>query len=246
VVSTGVADRLAEREAMRRHRRRRRTLWTVAGAVCAVAVGWVVFFSPALAARSDDVRVTGAGNLVDASAVHAVVSTADGVPLPRLDTVGLRSRLLDVRGVGDVAIRREWPHGLVVRITPRTPVAAVPAAGGLALLDGQGVQIARVKKAPRGVPVVSVPLDASDHRALDAVLVVLGGLPPSIAKDVTAVSAKTQDAVELSLGKDVEVVWGGAQDTALKATVLEALRTAKQTKDARVFDVSAPTLPVTR
>jgi cell division protein FtsQ len=246
VVSTGVADRLAERDAMRRHRRRRRLGWTVACAVAVLALAWLVFFSPALATHADDVRVVGAGDLVDVAAVHAVVADADGVPLPRLDTVALRSHLLDVRGVGDVAISREWPHGLLVRITPRSPVAAVPDDGRFALLDGQGVQIAVVAKAPKGVPVVSVPLGASDHRTLDAVLVVLGGLPASISRQVTAVSASTQDAVQLSLGKDVTVVWGSDQDTALKAKVLQALRKAKESKHAHVFDVSAPTLPVTR
>lgn len=246
VVTTGVADRLAERESMRRHRRRRRVVWSVAGALCAAGVAWVVFFSPVLATDPDEVRVVGAGELVDVSAVRGVVAGVDGVPLPRLDTVALRSRLLAVRGVGDVSIAREWPHGLQVRITPREPVAAVPDDGRLALLDAQGGQIAVVSDAPKGVPVVNVPLGAKDHRALDAVLVVLAGLPESVSKDVTAVSAQTQDAVELTLRKGVTVVWGGDEDTALKAKVLEALRTAPQTKGASVFDVSAPTLPVTR
>lgn len=246
VVSTGMVDRLAERAAMRRHRRWRRLAWTLLVLVLVGALVWLAFFSPVLATRADDVRVVGGGSLVDTSAVEKIAAGADGVPLPRLDTVSLRTRMLDVRGVKDVAIVREWPHGLTVRVTPREPVAAVPDQGRYALLDPEGVRVATVGKAPKGVPVVTVPLEASDHRALDAVLAVLGALPHGLGAQVTAAQASTQDTVELTLKDDARVVWGSAQDSSLKVRVLEALRAAKQTKGARVFDVSAPTLPVTR
>ncbi len=108
------------------------------------------------------------------------------------------------------------------------------------------MRVATVGNAPKGVPVVTVPLEAADHRALDAVLAVLGALPEKLGAQVTAAQASTQDTVELTLKHDVRVVWGSAQDSSLKVRVLEALRSAKQTRGAHVFDVSAPTLPVTR
>ncbi|MFC8732456.1 cell division protein FtsQ/DivIB [Luteimicrobium sp. NPDC057192] len=246
VVSTGMVDRLAERAAMRRHRRWRRLAWTLAVLAAVGALVWLAFFSPVLATRAEDVRVVGAGSLVDTAEVEHIAAGADGVPLPRLDTVSLRTRMLDVRGVKDVSIVRDWPHGLTVRVTPREPVAAVPDQGRFALLDADGVRVATVGSAPKGVPVVTVPLDAADHHALDAVLAVLGGLPDALGTQVTAAQASTQDTVELTLRKGVRVVWGSSQDSALKVRVLEALRSAKQTKHASVFDVSAPTLPVTR
>ncbi|WP_153022137.1 cell division protein FtsQ/DivIB [Luteimicrobium xylanilyticum] len=246
VVSTGMVDRLAERAAMRRHRRWRRLAWTLLVLVLVGALAWLAFFSPVLATRADDVRVVGAGSLVDTSEVERIAAEADGVPLPRLDTVSLRTRMLDVRGVKDVAIVRDWPHGLTVRVTPREPVAAVPEQNRYALLDTDGVRVATVTKAPKGVPVVTVPVDGADHHALDAVLAVLGALPEKLSAQVTAVEAATQDTVELTLKGGARVVWGSAQDSALKVRVLEALRAAKQTRDAHVFDVSAPTLPVTR
>ena len=246
VVSTGMVDRLAERAAMRRHQRWRRLAWTLLVVVLVGALVWLAFFSPVLATRADDVRVVGAGRLVDTAEVERIAATADGVPLPRLDTVSLRTRMLDVRGVKDVSIVRDWPHGLTVRVTAREPVAAVPDQDRFALLDTDGVRVATVGSAPKGVPVVTVPLDAADHRALDAVLAVLDSLPDALGAQVTTVQASTQDTVELTLRQGVRVVWGSAQDSPLKVRVLEALRAAKQTKHAKVFDVSAPTLPVTR
>ena len=42
--------------------------------------------------------------------------------------------------------------------------------------------------------------------------------------------------------REVQVVWGGVDDSALKAEVLAALLKT----DAKVYDVSSPTTPVTR
>lgn len=248
VVSTGMADRMAERRAMRRHRLVRRVVWSVAAAVVVGALAWLVLFSPVLATRADEVRVVGSGPLVDEAAVHRVLEGAEGVPLPRLDTVALRGRLLEVRGVQDVAVRRDWPTGLTVRITPREPVAAVRDGSRLTLLDADGVTVSTVDRAPEGVPVVEVPVvdGASDPAVLQALLTVLDALPRDLASRVTRASATSQDTVELTLPEGVRVVWGSAEDSSLKASVLDALRRAPASRDARVFDVSAPTLPVTR
>ncbi|WP_157803643.1 cell division protein FtsQ/DivIB [Luteimicrobium subarcticum] len=246
VVSTGMVDRLAERDAMRRHRRRRRL---AVGASVSVLVGvlvWVLFFSPLLAAQASQVRVVGAGDLVDSARVEQIVGGAAGTPLPRLDTVAMREHLLDVPGVKDVAIVREWPRGLTVRITPRDPVAAVPDGSRYALLDVDATTIAEVSVPPAGVPVVRVPLGESSRPALDAVLTVVGALPESLSGEVVGASATTQDTVTLMLRGGQSVVWGSAQDSPLKVRVLTALRAAPQSRHAKVFDVSAPDLPVTR
>jgi cell division protein FtsQ len=57
---------------------------------------------------------------------------------------------------------------------------------------------------------------------------------------VSSASAKDPVAVTLVLG-NLTVVWGSAQDTALKAQVLTVLRRDNPT--VRHFDLSAPTAP---
>ncbi|MCG2798804.1 MAG: cell division protein FtsQ/DivIB [Cellulomonas sp.] len=242
MVSWQSAERFAERVRARRHIAVRKLAVAGSAVVLVALLGWVALASPLLALRADRVRVEGASELVSSEQLDAATAAYVGVPLTRLDTVALRDRLLEVPGVLDVRVMRDWPHGLVVTVTPRSPVAAVPVDGGFALLDSDGVQLATVAQAPEGLPVVSVP--GQDARTLEAVLTVLHALPTELAGQVTAVSASTQDTVALTLADGVTVEWGSAESSALKAAVLATLRADPNLGDASVIDVSAPGMPV--
>lgn len=246
VVSTGSAARFAERAAFRRRLRHRRAAWIGAAALVLGALGWVAFGSSVFALRMTEVIVTGEGSVVEPGAVRAVIGAHEDTPLPRLDTVALRRTILDVPGVRSVEIVRQWPHGLAVAVVAREPVAAVPAPeGDLVLLDAEGVQVGRVAGEP-GLPVVSVPLDDEDARALRAVLSVLDRAPVELTAQVTTISAQSQDTVSFSLADGSRVEWGSSDQVALKAEVLATLRAAEAGLGPRVFDVSAPTAPITR
>lgn len=245
VVSTTSQERFAERARARRTLARRRVLAWCAAAAGAGALGWLLLLSPVLALDPQQVEVTGAGTVVAVDQVHAVVAERTGTPLPRLDTVGLRDRILEVPGVREARVVRRWPHGIDVQLVSREPVAAVPDGTGLVLLDEQGVQVGRADAAPEGLPVVDVPV--GDQRTLAAVLQVLEQLPEDLLAEVESVSARTQDTVTMQLrGGGARVDWGSADETALKVSVLRALRAAPQAAGATVFDVSAPRMPITR
>lgn len=246
VVSTTSRERFEERARARRNLARRQVLGT-AGAVAGVgALGWLLLFSPVLALDPDQVEVTGAGTVVAVDQVLAVVAERAGTPLPRLDAVGLRDRVLEVPGVREARVVRDWPRGLAVQLVSREPVAAVPqdAPGpGLVLLDEQGVQVGLADAAPPGLPVVDVPV--GDQRTLAAVLGVLEQLPPELLAQVESVAARTQDTVTMQLRDGgPRIDWGSADETPLKIVVLERLRAAAP--EASVLDVSAPRMPITR
>lgn len=252
VVSTSSVARFAERARARRNLARRQVV-LVAGSVAAVAaLGWLLFISPVLALEPAQVVVEGAGTVVAVDQVLGVVDTHAATPLPRLDTVRLRDEVLDVPGVREARVTRAWPHGLLVVLVAREPVAAVPEASGdaahpapgFALLDMDGVQVGRVDAAPAGLPVVDVPV--GDKRTLNAVLSVLEQLPADLLAQVGAVSAHTQDTVTMTLRDNVEVDWGSAHETPLKIAVLSALRASPAAAGSTVIDVSAPRLPITR
>jgi len=245
-VVAGSAERFAERAEMRRRLSRRR-VWGAVGAVVVAAVaGWVLFWSPVLALDVAEVEVQGQGSVVDPAALLAVVQPKDETPLPRLDTVELRRAILDVPGVRAAEVVRVWPHGLRVTVVSREPVAAVPAEEGFVLLDVEGVQVGRAGEPPVGLPVISVPVDDEDARAMTAVLTVLQQLPTELAVQVASASAGSQDTVRLVLTDGAKVEWGSADQNALKARVVQTLRNAEASRDAAVFDVSAPTTPITR
>lgn len=251
------AERFAERTRLRRRLTRRRLAWTATGVVVAGAIGWVTFFSPVLALDVAQVQVVGQGTVVDPATVLAVVAEYDGTPLPRLDTVELRRGVLDVPGVRAAEVARDWPHGLRITLVSREPVAAVPAPAdaaapddaapvGYLLLDVEGVQVGRSAEPPAGLPVVSVPTDDEDARAMTAVLAVLESLPTELADQVTGAGAGSEDTVSLTLADGARVEWGSAEQSALKARVVLTLRAAPASAGASVFDVSAPTMPITR
>lgn len=246
VVSPGSAARFAERVAMRRRLQRDKVLLTLGVGAVVAGLGWLLLVSPVLALRLDQVQVAGQGSVVDAAAVAAVVAPYDGVPLPRLDTVALRRAVLDVPGVRAAEVTRLWPHGLSVEVVSREPVAAVPRDGGFSLLDVEGVQVGRLDEVPAGLPVIDVPRDDQGARALTAVLSVLEQLPPVLAAQVVSIEAQNQDTVRLGLSDGAVVEWGSADRSALKVRVLATLRAAPTAASVEVFDVSAPTLPITR
>lgn len=241
-VSTAMADRLAERSAMQRHRAWRRVVAWVLALVVLAGLGVAAFWSPVLALEPEDVVVSGEGETVDPDAVRDVVEAAAGTPLPRLDTVAMREQILDLHGVKDVSLTRAWPHGLRVALTARVPVAAVPDGGEYVVLDSEGVRLGTRSAAPAGLAEVAVPLD--DALALQAALHVLAALPPGLEAAVEQVSARTQDAVETVLDDGTTVRWGSSSEMALK---IEAMRTVRKLDDtATTIDVSSPELPVSQ
>lgn len=246
VLSTGMAERLAEQKAMRRHRLLRRIgIWALAVALLLVG-SWVLFASPLFAFEPDHLVVEGSGTTVDMAAVVAVVSEHEGTSLALLSTSAVHDEVMSVQNIRDVSVVRQWPTGLSVRVVAREPVASVPVADGFALLDDDAVTVSTVPEAPAELPVITIPLTGHDTRTLDAALAVLASLPPALSAEVGSIAAETQDAVTLTLRDGVVVEWGASSDSALKVQVLATLRTNAVSAASRVFDVSAPTFPITR
>lgn len=252
VVSTRSAERFAERARAARNLARRQVAIVVGGVLALVGLGYLVLFSPVFALDPARATITGAGTVVAVDQVSAVVARHDGTPLPRLDVGALRSEILQVPGVRDVTVSRSWPRGLTITLVSREPVAAVPeqqapagaAKAGFALLDEDGVQVGRTEASPKGLPVVTVPVDAP--RTLQAVLSVVRQLPADLASQIGGVSAQTQDTITMTLRDGVTVDWGSADETPLKAAVLKALRASPAAAGVHTIDVSAPRMPITK
>lgn len=231
---------------MRRHRVRRTVLVWVASVLAVAAVVWVALFSPVLGTDPAKVEITGEGTVIDVAQVQQIVSGVSGVPLPRVDTIGLREQILSLNGVRDATILREWPDGLSVTLESREPVAAVPHQGAYVLLDRDGVQVLTVEVAPDGIPEIGVSLDEEGARSLRAARIVLNALPPELRAEVAEVTAETQDAVAMTLRDGAVVEWGNGEDAALKVKVLQTLRALPENQGVTLYDVSAPTMPITR
>ncbi|WP_062294383.1 cell division protein FtsQ/DivIB [Demequina phytophila] len=245
-VTLRLQTRLKERAAAQR--RLSALVWARrAGYVLIAAVlAWVVLASPVLALDPEQVEVTGFGTVVEPEDVAAVVATHEGQSLATLPSSRLADELREVPGVRDATVERVWPRGLLIALVSREPVAAVPADDGFDLLDSEATRVGHVADEPDRLPVLTVPVGKGNERILEAALGVVNQLPVKLRNRVEDISATSEDTVTFVLRDGPIVDWGSAEDSALKARVLQVLLGSDEAADATEIDVSAPTLPTTK
>ena len=250
VVSTGLADRLKERQAAVRRLRLRRVVRAAVVVVAIVVAVWALAFSPLLGLQARRISVAGSDGSVSDQQVREVLAAYEGDSLLRLDTGRLSTQVSDklVR-VRRAQVTRAWPHGLRVHLTMRVPVATVQDSDGYQVLDNEAVVLERVSEPPSGlVNIVPDPAaQASGPQKISAkqvaaVTQVVGSLTPETLAQVSSGSATEAGQVTLTLSSGASVVWGNNQDNALKARVLATLMTTT----ASIYDVSSPHRPTTR
>jgi cell division protein FtsQ len=77
--------------------------------------------------------------------------------------------------------------------------------------------------------------------AFESVGQVIRSLPDDIRSLVTGVTASTPDDVTLILGgTNTQVVWGSAEDSAMKALVLQTMMKQRPPESVSAYDVSSP------
>jgi cell division protein FtsQ len=250
-VALSPAEQLAKRsqEAFRQRRKAARRAaagraarWAVPAALVAAAAA-LLYVTPVFAVRAGDIEIKGLDGWIDRNEVAEALSQDVGVPLARVNTGRTAARLEALPAVSEATVSRQWPTGLTVELVARRAAAAVPDGQEFVLLDPEAVAVARVEEAPEGLPVIEVPLTKGNERTVRAVLAVAASLPESLAGRVASIGGETEDTVTLTLDGGVTVIWGSAEDAAVKAVAVEIL--LKQ-PDAASIDVSAPESPVVR
>ena len=240
----------ARRRALRREirrftqrQRRRRIAWlSVVAAVLVVALGALALaYSPLFAVR--EITVVGAKDL-DPAVVAEALEAQKGTPLALVDSSEVKAALVAFPLVESYAVEARPPHELVVRIVERTPIGSVSSSAGHTLVDAAGVALATTPDPPAGYPVLTVP-DGVGSRAFDAVGRVFRALPDDLRAQVTAISATTANDVTLTLA-EADVLWGSADDSALKVVTLQSAMRARPADAVSVYDVSSPGAVVIR
>lgn len=246
VISTGMADRLAEKEAISRTLRNRKLIWWGTGVTIVLAAVWAVFYSPLLAMDPDEVTVNGTGTFVTADQVTDSVAHLAGTPLARISMAQVHDSVSGLTNVRDVVQTRKWPKGLTITIQERIPVAAVPEGKKFALLDMDAVIVARQDEAPPELPMIELALTEGKEKTLASVLGVLDQLTEEMLADVASISAASQDSVDLKLRNGILVHWGSSDETELKLQVLLVLLEKAEEDGIKLIDLSAPTFPITK
>lgn len=214
--------------------------WAVGGLV--VVLGgitvWLFYFSSVLAVSG--VRVTGLDTVPSATITSAAAAPV-GTPLAKVDLDAIADRVRAVPAVADAQVTRAWPDQLVIVVTERLAVVVVTDGNKFELVDATGVSFRSVPSRPEGLPEALVVGTRRDV-TIRSVVKVSAALPVALRAEVASISAGSPDSITLNLGSGVKVVWGSADDSERKAEVLSVLMRRK----AKVYDVSAPDLPVTK
>ena len=220
---------------VRRRHRRQRIIKSSIGLLLLLVALWFVFFSPYLVVKK--IEVTG-----DFYASNQSVLTAASIelnqPLALIDSDGVTRRVLNLSEIINVEIRRVWPDKVIIAVTERTPIAVAVAGTGWTLVDASGVRFGSLTVKPAKLLVVSGPNNIARKEAA----LIAGQLPQWLTQRVTAIRGYSRDDVRLTLENADVIRWGSSENFKSKIAVIEVLLDL----EARIYDVSAPSMPVTR
>jgi cell division protein FtsQ len=214
--------------------------WAIGGALAVLAAGivWLFYYSSAFAVAG--VRVSGA-DTVPVATIEQQAAAPVGTPLAKVDLRSIADRVRTIPAVADAQVTRAWPHRIVIVVTERVPVVVVTDGSRFELVDATGTTFKTMPDRPAGLPEAKVTGTRRDV-TIRSLVTVSAALPDTLRAQVESISAASPDSITLNLSSGVKVVWGSSDDSERKAEVLSVLMKRK----AKVYDVSAPDLPVTK
>lgn len=257
--TVGVATRpkvvdFTKRQKERRRANLRQTVTHVAAAVGAIAVVaaivWLLFFSPVLRLSPERITVSGANQWVSERQIMTIARGQAGKSLLLVSDAAVEEQLSSIPGVSSARAAKRFPNGLDVSVEAQRPAAMLRVKGGdtLTAVDNKARVLNAVDaKSAKGIPVIDVTSvdDAVKSRALQSAVVILDAFPEGWRKDVTAVSAPTQDSITTTFANGIIVVWGDATDLKLKMAIADKIMNdPKVIGDKKQINVSAPNRPI--
>ncbi|WP_092553803.1 FtsQ-type POTRA domain-containing protein [Herbiconiux ginsengi] len=226
--------------------RRRRMAWLISGASVAALVVVVLLaaYSPLLAVRT--VAVEGLSRL-DPATVTTALDDQLGRPLALVDYGAIERDLAQFSYIESYSVEARPPDTLAVRIVERRPVAQLQTDAGFNLIDAAGVTVQQSPERIAGFPVLDLTGTEIGSPGFRAAAAVLMSLPDALITQVDRISGTTPDSVTMVFtGAGQRVVWGDAEDSDLKARILERLIATQDPSLPVEYDVSSPQSPVIR
>ena len=237
-----------------RVRRRRRVLLVAVVAIAASVGVYQLIRSPLFGLTA--VRVEGASAGVRAAALTAA-GLRLGEPYLAIDPGAVRRRVEALPGVASARVTRSYPSSLRIVVSERPATAVVSSRGAYWLVAADGIVLGRVASRPAGLPYVAgVPLPAgarpgvrlSPGNPLANALLALGHMDLALKRQVTGVTARSIDGLELGLRDVALVLYGAAERQAAKdaAVLLVQRKLRTQGKQVVRIDVRSPSTPLVK
>jgi cell division protein FtsQ len=236
---SGAVDQPEDLDRRPPHRRWPYVLATLLVLALLGGAGFAAYRTPVLGLHQVSVTAR-SGELSPAvhDAVTAAVDVPIDTPLVSIDLEAVRKAALGVPEVATASVSRQWPHGLMIVVTQRTPAAVTSANGALWLLDATGSAYLRVDTGhvPAGLLPVELATPGPGDRATMAALSVIGELPGGIRSMVVSVTARSPYAVTLALRDGRTVIWGSPDQGPQKAQILPAVLA----QPGKTYNISDP------
>ncbi|MEY3696633.1 MAG: hypothetical protein RJA41_283 [Actinomycetota bacterium] len=216
-------------------RKRKRIFAVVAIFALSGFVIYAVYFSSWLTVK----KVSVIGNQIASSAlIQTEAEISLGTPLARVNSDEVNQNLADISSVDHVEVRRAWPNEIVLAVSERIAVATIKKNSYWVFVDEKGVAYGKTFNQPKNLMIFEV----SKKAARVEIAKVFTSMPGWLKTQTKSLSATSRDNVKIELNNSREVIVGDSSRLERKFSVLKVLVTRK----AKVYDVSAPDVPVTR
>ena len=214
----------------------------VGAIIAALFAGLVYLFAWSSIFAVSTVAITGAPTSETEKTISQIAAISPGLKLARVEPRAIAHRIEDLTWIKSVEISRNWINGEVdIVITPRTPSAyfngsTMDASGTIFTLPGfEGADLPRVS-----APTPELGLSAIE---------LFQSLPEDFKSKVISLSAHNDSNIAMQIALDereIRVLWGANEKSALKIEVINALVALEENKNIRRIDVSAPHAPIVK
>ena len=164
--------RFARRQWLRRWLVWRYVIASVLLVVVTIGGIWLVFFSSVLTVKHVDVQ--GESQLTR-DRVLAAAHVPIGAHLAELDLGSIRNRVAGLAAVKRVDVSRDWPDGVLIRVTERHEVAVVDIGGEYQAMDSDGVLFKTYPRPPADLPRVVAGASIESDALAEAARVISSG-----------------------------------------------------------------------
>lgn len=210
--------------------------------IAALFAGLVYLFAWSSIFSVSTVHITGAPTPETEKSISQIADVSTGQKLARVEPRAIAHRIEHLTWIESVDISRNWISGKVeIIVIPRTPSAYFNGS----TIDASGTIFTLPGFTGGDLPRVSAPTPELGLSAIE----LFQSLPDEFKSKVLSLSAHNDSNIAMQIalnGRDIRVMWGGNEKSALKIQVIEALIALEENKNIRRIDVSAPHAPIVK
>ena len=210
--------------------------------IAALFAGLVYLFAWSSIFAVSTVAITGAPTAETEKSISQIANVSTGQKLARVEPRAIAHRITHLKWIESVDISRNWINGEVeIVVTPRTPSAYFNGA----TMDASGTIFTLPGFEGADLPRVSAPTPELGLSAIE----LFQSLPEDFKFKVISLSAHNDSNIAMQIAlneREIRVLWGANEKSALKIEVINALVALEENKNIRRIDVSAPHAPIVK